>query len=208
MSLGPHASPGDRAGGAEKGGAVDFGALFQGSFRALWLVAYGVIQDAALAEDVLQEAALVALSKISAFRTGTSFTAWMAKIVRYVALNQARARRRRRTTPFDEAFTEPAAAAPSPAGLAGRQLSAGDLMASDQPHFDDRMVAALKKVADVPRTCLLLRTVEGLEYAEIARTLKIPEGTAMSHVHRTRQFLRQELADLRPAGTDEDGPNA
>ena len=33
-----------------------------------------------------------------------------------------------------------------------------------------------------------------LGYAEISRLLQIPEGTAMSHVHRTRQFLRQKLS--------------
>ena len=207
MSVTPNSGPVSRTtGDVVEGGVVDFGALFKSSFRALWLVAYGVVQDATLAEDVVQEAALVALSKIKDFRAGTSFTAWMAQIVRYVALNHARAHRRRRTTPIDSAAAEPAAPAAQPAGLAEAGISTDGHLAHDQPYFDDRVVAALKRVADTPRTCLLLRTVEGLEYSEIARLLKIPEGTAMSHVHRTRQFLRRELADLRPTRAgDQDG---
>jgi RNA polymerase sigma-70 factor (ECF subfamily) len=54
----------------------------------------------------------------------------------------------------------------------------------------------LGDVGEVARACLLLRTLEGLEYAEISRLLEIPEGTAMSHVHRTRRYLRDRLADV------------
>jgi RNA polymerase sigma-70 factor (ECF subfamily) len=57
-------------------------------------------------------------------------------------------------------------------------------------------MAALVEVGEVPRACILLRTVEGLAYPEIAKLLGIPEGTAMSHVHRTRQLLRTRLASV------------
>jgi RNA polymerase sigma-70 factor (ECF subfamily) len=166
----------------------------------LWLVAFGVVQDATLAEDVVQEAALVALSKFGEFRPGSNYTAWMAKIVQFVARNQARSRRRRRLVSLQSAAGQ---IATDQGGTADHSRSALAALAADQPHFDDRMMAALRRVADVPRMCLLLRTIEGMEYAEIARLLGIPAGTAMSHVHRTRQFLRQELADLRPVGSEE-----
>ena len=57
---------------------------------------------------------------------------------------------------------------------------------------------ALNSVSDIARACLLLRTIEQMEYAEISRLLAIPEGTAMSHVHRARQHLRERLADKYP----------
>ena len=147
---------------------------------------------------MIQEAALVALSKFEEFRPGSSFMAWMSKIVQFVGRNQVRSRRRRRTVNLEAVAGEVVAQeAPTGAGWLGdSQLSA------DQPHFDDRVMTALQRVAQVPRICLLLRTIDGMEYAEIARLLGIPAGTAMSHVHRTRQFLRQELADLQPAGSE------
>ncbi len=212
MSSGPHAaSVRPAAGDAADGEAPDFGALFRKSFRTLWMIAYGMVQDAALAEDVVQEAALIALSKIKEFRPGSDFAAWMAKIVRYVGLNQARARRRRRTWPLDGVTREPTAPTfvPQNSGSAvdvtpGNVTSAVEAMLEDgQVHFDDRVAAALKGLAHTARTCLLLRTIEGMAYAEIARVLHIPEGTAMSHVHRARQFLRKELADLGPPGDKE-----
>ncbi len=183
------------AGSPAQLGTPDFGALFAQSFRALWLIAYGVVQNGTQAEDVVQEAAVVALSKIRDYRPGTNFTAWMGRIVQYVALNNARAARRRRTSSLDSAeqATSAAPAAPNTVSWA----SHGQLPA-DQQMFDDRVMAALNQVSETARVCLLLRTIEELEYSEIARLLRIPEGTAMSHVHRARQVLRQKLADLEP----------
>ena len=63
-----------------------------------------------------------------------------------------------------------------------------------QDSFDDRVKAALQEVAPNARSCLLLRTVEGLSYKEISKLMSIPEGTAMNLVHRSKKKLRDILA--------------
>ncbi len=183
----------------------DFGTLFAQSFRALWLIAYGVVQNSSQADDVVQESAVVALSKIGDYRPGTNFTAWMGRIVQYVGLNYARSQRRRRTASLEAA--EPRASRGAAPAME-LSLSADGRLGPDQEMFDDRVLAALNEVSNTARTCLLLRTIEQLEYAEIARLLKIPEGTAMSHVHRARQVLRQKLADLQPRAARNTGGHA
>src|SRR4030095_15316638 len=92
----------------ERGGAacngklpLDFSAQFQASYRVLWLVATGIVGDPTAAEDVVQEAALLALGKLDQFQPGTNFRAWMAQMVRYVALNHARKRQKQRAAPLD-----------------------------------------------------------------------------------------------------------
>src|SRR5213075_2213009 len=75
---------------------LDFAAHFEASFSTLWLVAVGITGDRAAAEDVVQEAALLALGKLDKFEPGTNFRAWMAQMVRYVALNHARKRQKHR----------------------------------------------------------------------------------------------------------------
>lgn len=175
----------------------EFAARFQESARVLWLIAVGIIGDRTRAEDVVQEAAVIALSKLDQFKAGTHFTAWMGQIVRYVALNHARREHRPAySLDGDDAdWAAPAAAeAPDPA----TRLTPRGELPPDQDWFDDRVMRALKNLGEIPRACLLLRVIEGLEYAEIARLLDIPEGTAMSHVHRTRQFLREKLAGMAP----------
>lgn len=170
---------------------------FQESYRVLWLIAVGVIGDASLAEDVVQEAAIIALGKLDKYKPGTNFTAWTGQIVRNVARNRARRERRHRAAVTDPTLME---GQPAPAGPnredSWRGVSLGESSAEEQRLFDQHVLQALGGVGEVARACLLLRTLEGLEYSEISRLLEIPEGTAMSHVHRTRQYLRDRLADV------------
>ncbi len=179
-----------------------FAALFEESFRKLWLIAVGIARNAALADDILQEAAIVALSKLDQYRPGTNFSAWMGQTVRYVALNQSRKERRRRGQPLDETIGEAASSATDAARRDTLALSARGELPVDQRDFDDRILKALSAASETARACLLLRTVESLEYSEISRILDIPEGTAMSHVHRTRRLLRELLAPSAPAAAD------
>lgn len=143
-------------------------------------LAASVLGTRAGAEDVVQEAAIVGLAKLDAFVPGTSFVAWMGRIVRYVALNQARSGARsgaRRSGADVERLSRPSS--PSPIAV----------------DFDDRLMRALAGLAETARAALLLRTVLELGYREIAEVLEIPEGTAMSHVHRSREALRRALSE-------------
>ena len=65
---------------------------------------------------------------------------------------------------------------------------------ADQVHFDDELMLALNSVADTARTCLVLHTLSDMGYPGISKLLGIPEGTAMSLVHRTRKALRDRLS--------------
>lgn len=178
------------------GGAIDteqFAELFRDAARVLWLIAAGIVRDASCADDVLQDAAIVALGKLDQYASGTNFTAWMSSIVRFVALNQARKQRRHQHGELD----------PNTAGLDSGQSSEPQVRDRPGAHsgaprtpgqlFDDEVQDALAEINDTARACLLLRTVEGMGYARIATLLDIPEGTAMSHVHRSRRFLRERL---------------
>jgi RNA polymerase sigma-70 factor (ECF subfamily) len=202
--LKPANSPSDPAPGPSPGrGQDEFSAHFASSFRLLWLIAAGVVGDRSLADDVLQEAALIALNKFDQFQPGTSFTAWMGQMVRNVALNMSRKERRRRPTamPAPSDRQEPAARnSGSEQHSANSQLLARGQLPAEQQLFDDRVMAALSAMEEVPRACLFLRTLENLEYSEISMALGIPEGTAMSHVHRARKFLHARLRDMSPGG--------
>lgn len=168
--------------------ADDFAQSFEQSFRSLWVIAFAITHDRAGAEDIVQEAAVVALGKLADFRPDTSFTAWMSQIVRFVALNRSRKDRRARPTDHEQLDAHRARVEETVAALS----KSGQLRALED-HFDDDVVRGLKELAPIARACLLLRTIEELEYTEIARLLEIPEGTAMSHVHRARAQMRRAL---------------
>jgi RNA polymerase sigma-70 factor (ECF subfamily) len=170
--------------------AGTFAAAFEENGRLLWCVAAGVLGAPRDAEDVLQEAAIVALGKLDEFEPGTSFAAWMSQMVRYVALNRRRRHERApRAVPADEALAVEAREPCAPPAF-----TPDGALADPERHFDDRLLGALATIGATARACLVLRTLSDLEYKEIARILDIPEGTAMSHVHRARAALRRVLA--------------
>src|SRR5262245_62051983 len=165
-----------------------FAERFTASAGALWCIAVAILGDRHLAEDVLQEAAVIALGKLDAFDPASSFTAWMGQIVRYVALNQFRRRAAARTTPVDPvAFERTVAEARAPIAA----VSGGGALVAPAADFDDRVIRALGTLDETARACLLMRVLVDLPYRQIAQALSIPEGTAMSHVHRARAVLSE-----------------
>ena len=167
-----------------------FAAQFKDAWPTLWFVAVGILGDRNAADDVLQEAAIVALSKLSQFDPQTNFNAWMGKIVRFIALNHAR-RRLRTTAASLEAQAVEVVTKSMPGSepvLNGR----GELFRGHE-NFDDRVLSALRSLDETARACLLLRTLMDMPYKEISLALDIAEGTAMSHVHRARAVLRERL---------------
>jgi RNA polymerase sigma-70 factor (ECF subfamily) len=180
--------PGDAADAADQ-----FAARFQSSYRLFWLVAVGIVGDRTAAEDIVQDAAVIALGKLDQFKTGTNFNAWISQIVRYSALNETRKRKHRRTQRTDPVEIDRAVVSSGLSNAPPLRLTADGQLPADAGHFDDAMMQALESINPVARACLLLRTVEALDYQSISQLLDIPQGTAMSHVHRARRRLRRLL---------------
>ncbi len=182
--------------------AAEFTARFQQVSRVLWTLAAGLLGDPAEAEDVCQEAFLAAYAKREQFDPATHFQAWMGRFIRNVVANELRKRARRATASTDPLVLDESVPAGEAAGLNGHGAGAVFTRESelqDTGAFDDALLAGLRELGEVPRSCLLLRTLRELSYAEIADLLAIPEGTAMSHVHRARHALRVKLtAELAP----------
>lgn len=174
-----------------------FAARFTASFRPLWLIAVSIVHDAGAAEDAVQDAAVIALRKLDELEDAAfaaDLTPWLAQIVRNVSLNHRRKTLRRHTLATEPEQLNLLPGHVAPADDETPAVTASGTLAPDQRQFDDQVVAALATVPETARACLLLRTVENMEYSQIARVLGIPEGTAMSHVHRARHALRAKLA--------------
>jgi len=163
---------------------------YRSAYAALRVVASGEVGESA-ADDVVQEAALVAMARLDRFTPGTNFRAWMAAMVRGVARNHRRSERRRerrhanlrhRTTRARDADASPSLPIANP--------TASETLVDD---FDERLRAAVNDLPSKQRTCLLLRAVHACSYTEISALVQIPESTARSCVHRARQSLFDSL---------------
>ena len=169
--------------------ALEFADRFEAAAKPLWAIAAAIVRNRTTAHDVVQEAAVVALGKLNEFDASTNFTAWAGQIVRFVALNESRRVRRDPAASTDPVIMQ----AGAPAARAG---------SAESGEFAPAVQAALDALDEVPRSCLLMRTTLDLSYKQIAEAVGVPEGTAMSHVHRARAAMR---AALSAAGAATDG---
>lgn len=143
------------------------------------------------AEDVVQQAITIAIEKNQSFETEFKFLGWLSGIVRNCALNQRRKlirRKTRATDPIHLSAVESGSSGGSPI-----DHGTGEVLAMQQA-FDDKVHAALREISPKARSCLLLRTIEGLSYREISTLMDVPEGTAMNMVHRSKKKLREILS--------------
>ena len=154
--------------------------------RALYRHAARILGAGADAEDAVQDAFLSAWRSIGSFE-GSSFRAWLYRIVTNRALDRVRARRRRPELPLepaeDEAVTwaEPVAPGPDLADLVGNREAVA------------AVEEALRLVPEEQRAALLLRDVEGFAYEEIAVITSVEVGTVKSRIHRARVAVRNAL---------------
>lgn len=172
---------------------ADFEAEFRRAYSSLWVIAAGIVLDRTDADDVLQEAAIVAVRKLGSFTPGSNFRAWMAQIVRNIALNFRRRdqrQARRIGARADVHASEPRA----PSSPERSPVAHDGTIRSDQGALSDHVLKALRRLDPTVRACVLLRCIEGMAYSEISTVLDIPEGTAMSNVYRARTALAETLA--------------
>lgn len=159
---------------------------------SLYRYARRMAWDGEQVADIVQEAVMTAWREFARFRPGTNFKAWMFKILinTLYRLNKRVARRREAT--LDETHMD------LHATLEREDTWAGLLENPDRLRqlLDERLVHALDRLGHDERQSLLLRLLEGFSYKEIAATLEIPLGTVMSHVHRARAKLREQLSTL------------
>ena len=142
--------------------------------RLLLSVSYGVLHSWDLAADAVQSALLKGWRYRHSVKDVTSFKPWLVKI----AINESKNLLRRGfTVELDENMAEEPA---------NRELGL-------DVRLDVRQ--AVYRLPEKYRLPVILFYFEDMAVADIAQALDVPEGTVISHLHRGRAKLREELKD-------------
>ena len=157
---------------------VDFSALVVAHHAALYRYAYRLCGCAAEADDLTQQAFLVAQQKLHQLREADRAAAWLFAVLRSCFLKSLRRQRPVNAATLNlevEQF-----AGPTP----------------DAAEIDrERLAAALADLPEEFRLVVLMFYFEELSYQEIAEQLEIPIGTVMSRLSRAKGHLRRRLGD-------------
>lgn len=180
--------------------AASFESLFAAVFHTAYGVALRLSRNQADAEDLVQDAALLAHRAFGSFTPGTNFRAWFLKILTNCYFSK---RRREKSRPVTSDLDDtPDLYLYARSGQAGFPTQGSD-PASEllESLGTERIVAAIGRLPEDYRVVSTLYFMEDLSYEEIARILECPVGTVRSRLHRGRKMLQKALWQI----AEEDG---
>ncbi|HEY5413111.1 MAG TPA: RNA polymerase sigma factor [Caulobacteraceae bacterium] len=166
---------------AATGQRAAFGELVRRHGSAVRALVRRMGADAALADDIAQDACLAAFERIAEFRGEGTFQAWLKRIASRLYLKRVK-----RT--LAQALAQESA---------GSDTDASPGLADARLDLDE----ALRSLAPAERICVSLCYGAGFSHGEAAELLNTPLGTVKSHVKRGLDRLKQRLG----GGADETG---
>lgn len=143
-------------------------------------------QDAE-AEDVVQDALMIALPRLKDYDFRAPIFAWLRQIC--LRLCYARLRQRKKVLTSQEGDMELFMRRQSVQALENE-----DLEVQKQSRLE-LLAQLIKQLGEDSRRIVEMRDLQGLTYSDISRTLLIPIGTVMSRLARARSQLRK-LVDI------------
>ncbi len=141
------------------------------------------------AEDVAQDALLLAFKALPTIEQPSRFAAWLCAITRHRALrfSQRQRRQERQRVELDNLLLEKVSALARP------------LISDSEAHRGLRR--ALEQVPDDYALVLRMRFLDEVPLKRIAAFFGVPLSTIKWRVHRGKQLLREQVEQLQPGGT-------
>lgn len=151
--------------------------------RSGWVnrLARSLVADPHAADDLVQEAWIVALQRGPEGVDRPGLERWLSAVVRNLARDRRRGERRRRARELDAGERDAEAGALDGAAML------------DQLDAHRRVVEAVRSLDEPYRTAILMRYFDGATPTRIARRLGVPVRTVHSRLHRGLSKLRERL---------------
>jgi RNA polymerase sigma-70 factor (ECF subfamily) len=156
--------------------------------RRIYNICYRFTSSRHEAEDLTQEVFLRVYRTIGSYQASHGgFATWMTSVTRNLLIDHYRRTKRDRITDsLEDAPQVETRAAP------GRLPDQATL----DTELSEQVQKALAKVSPELREAVILRDLQGLEYAEIQKVLGVPEGTVKSRINRGRIELAKRLEEM------------
>ena len=180
---------------AQRGDLNAFNRLVLEYQSPVYNLAYRIMGEADSASDATQEAFISVYKNIGGYRGG-SFKGWLMRIVTNACYDELR-RRKRRPAASLEALTivETGPDADGEAQLAS-EIESPEAHA-ERAELNTAIQQCLDGLPDDQRMAVVLCDVQGLDYSEIAATMRTALGTVKSRIARARAKLRECIQHQR-----------
>lgn len=145
-----------------------------------------IIRDPSEAEDVVQDAFVLAMTRLDSFKGNSQFFTWLYRIGYNVAITKLR--KKKPTVSLqgnDDSFK---------LNLPDDGPAPGDKMS--QQESVSQLMTAMGRLTEEHRSILVLREMEEMDYDAISQILDLPVGTVRSRLHRARSQLKEQLEQI------------
>ncbi len=174
---------------AQKGDLDAFNTIILHYQDAVFNVALRILGDEDQAQDATQEAFISAFQSIASFRGG-SFKAWIMRTVTNACYDELRRQKRRPTTPL-EPETNDGEEIDSPKWMEDKSMTPAQKAEADE--LEHAIQHCLDALPNEFRTVVVLADIQGMDYSEVATSIRVPLGTIKSRLARARLRLRECL---------------
>lgn len=159
----------------KQGSAIGFKQLYQQYAKAMFNTSLRIVNNAADAEDIVQEAFSDAFKNIRRFNYQSTFGAWIKRIVINKSINLLRDKKLKLVDISQSNISE---------------LENEEDIDEESIQFKvDEIKSAVQMLPDGYRTVFTLNAFEGYDYDEIAEILNISSTTARTQYHRAKKQL-------------------
>jgi len=171
-----------------------FQALFERYERKVYAVAYGFLRNQDDALDVTQEAFIKVHRYLPKFEGQSSFYTWLYRIVANLCIDHLRRAGRKKDVEFDDKLRHDAET-----DVASDRLPVSSLgdpaKAVRNKEILDAVEESLDHLSEKHRMVIVMRELQGLSYADMAKAMSCSKGTIMSRLFHARRNMQKLLKD-------------
>lgn len=152
--------------------------------KAMYNTALRIVNDTAVAEDVMQEAFINAFLKLHTFQGHSTFGAWLKKITVNLSINALNKRSKFREVSYTDQFKNEVY---EEIGIDSEEETTNKKVRL--------ILIAMQSLKENYRIALNLHLIEGYDYDEICEILKISPANCRTTISRAKESLRTKLLE-------------
>lgn len=180
---------------ARAGDHEAFRALYQRYHRRVYSLAYGVVQNADDALDVVQDGFIKAHRHLDKFEGNSSFYTWLYRIVMNLSIDHIRKHKRAKHVDFDDSIDHGDDGALGEDSLVPRMLGQNPGKSLARKEIREQIGKALAELSENHRAVLVMRELDGMSYEEMAQAMQCSKGTIMSRLFHARRNMQKRLLE-------------
>lgn len=150
-------------------------------YKAMYNASLRIVKNSFEAEDIMQDSFLLAFTKLDSLKDAKIFSSWLKRIVINNSIYHYKKNSKYNNVPLDNVLYK---IEDSVEGINSEDITS--LKAN-------QVLKTMKTLKDNYQLCLTLHLIEGFDYEEISKILKISQANCRTMISRAKESLRKKL---------------